>query len=102
VLETLYDTCAVRGCEVPGLLCEIDHVDGWALGNSPTDIDKLALCCGWHNRWKHANPEQIEISQGEDGRFVYRTLPPKGKAARSRRRLVDQADNPWRNDHHAA
>ncbi|MFG2007055.1 DUF222 domain-containing protein [Spirillospora sp. NPDC048911] len=102
VLETLYDTCAVRGCEVPGLLCEIDHVDGWALGNSPTDIDKLALCCGWHNRWKHANPDQIQISQGQDGLFVYRTLPPKGKAARSRRRLVDQADNPWRNDHHAA
>ncbi|MFG2000221.1 DUF222 domain-containing protein [Spirillospora sp. NPDC048911] len=102
VLETLYDTCAVRGCEVPGFLCEIDHVDGWALGHSPTDIDKLALCCGWHNRWKHANPEQIEISEGVDGLFVYRVLPPKGKAARSRRRLVDQADNPWRGDHHAA
>ncbi|MFG2000660.1 DUF222 domain-containing protein [Spirillospora sp. NPDC048911] len=102
VLETQYDTCAVRGCEVPGLLCEIDHVDGWALGNSPTDIDKLALCCGWHNRWKHANPEQMQISQGEDGRYVYQALPPGEKASRSRRRSFDQADNPWRDDHHAA
>lgn len=48
VLETLYPTCAVQGCEVPGTLCEVDHINGWALGNSPTDIDKLALCCGWH------------------------------------------------------
>ncbi len=50
VLETLYPTCAVHGCEVPGTLCEVDHVYGWALGNSPTDIDQLALSCGWHNR----------------------------------------------------
>ncbi|MFG2006441.1 DUF222 domain-containing protein [Spirillospora sp. NPDC048911] len=100
VLETQYDTCAVWGCEVPGFLCEIDHVDGWALGNSPTDINKLALCCGWHNRWKHANPKQMHISN-DDGCFVYRTLPPLG-AHGSRRRPSDQADNPWWNPHHAA
>ncbi|MFG2002805.1 DUF222 domain-containing protein [Spirillospora sp. NPDC048911] len=102
VLETLYDTCAVQGCAVPGFLCEIDHVDGWALGNSPTDIDKLALCCGWHNRWKHANPKQMHISRGDHGRYVYRTLPPD-EAVRSRRRPSDdQADNPWHDPRHAA
>jgi hypothetical protein len=76
ILETLYSTCAVQGCEVPGTLCEADHVDGWALRDSPTDIDKLALCCAWHNRWKHANPAQIEIRKATNGRYVYRVLPP--------------------------
>ncbi|MGW2306490.1 DUF222 domain-containing protein [Actinomadura luteofluorescens] len=77
VLETLYPTCAVQGCEVPGTLCEVDHINGWALGNSPTDIDKLALCCGWHNRYKHTKPHQIHITHNPTtGRFTYRLLPP--------------------------
>ncbi|TDD72194.1 HNH endonuclease signature motif containing protein [Actinomadura rubrisoli] len=83
VLETQYPTCAVHGCEVPGTLCEVDHVDGWVLGNSPTDIDKLALCCSWHNRFKHTNAEQIRISRNADGRYLYRILPPPD--ARSRK-----------------
>ncbi|MBO2455944.1 DUF222 domain-containing protein [Actinomadura barringtoniae] len=98
-LETLYDTCAVHGCEVPGFLCEVDHVDGWALG-SPTDIDKLTLCCGWHNRWKHANPDQLQISRN-DGRFVYRTLAPDG-ITRSRRSSPDRVANPWYDDQELA
>ncbi|MFG2016827.1 HNH endonuclease signature motif containing protein [Actinomadura geliboluensis] len=76
VLETLYSTCAVQGCEVPGTLCEVDHVNGWALGHSPTDIDKLALTCGWHNRYKHTNPHQITITKTPDGRYTYRLHPP--------------------------
>ncbi|XRQ03971.1 DUF222 domain-containing protein, partial [Actinomadura welshii] len=76
VLETLYPTCAVQGCEIPGTLCEVDHVHGWALGHNPTDIDKLALTCGWHNRWKAAHPTQIHITKGHDGHYTYRTGPP--------------------------
>ncbi|MEU9842516.1 DUF222 domain-containing protein [Actinomadura sp. NPDC048032] len=76
VLEALYPTCAVQGCEVPGTLCEVDHVNGWALGNSPTDIDKLALCCGWHNRYKHTNPQQIRTTHDPTGRYTYQLLPP--------------------------
>ncbi|TDC82017.1 HNH endonuclease signature motif containing protein [Actinomadura sp. 7K507] len=76
VLETLYATCAVEGCEAPGTLCEADHVDGWALGHSPTDIDKLALACGWHNRWKAANPAHTHIARGQNGRYTYRVRPP--------------------------
>jgi hypothetical protein len=76
VLQTLYPTCAVHGCEVPATLCEVDHVHGWALGHSPTDIDQLTLCCGWHNRFKHANPTQIAITKDGAGRYVYRVLPP--------------------------
>ncbi|WP_141583336.1 HNH endonuclease signature motif containing protein [Actinomadura sp. WMMA1423] len=77
VLETLYPTCAVQGCEVPGILCEVDHVNGWALGKSPTDIDKLALCCGWHNRYKHTNPQHIHTRQDPTtGRYLYLLHPP--------------------------
>ncbi|WP_160160887.1 HNH endonuclease signature motif containing protein [Actinomadura sp. K4S16] len=77
VLETLYSTCAVRGCEVPGTLCEVDHVNGWALGDSPTDIDKLALCCGWHNRYKHTHPQHIHTTHDPTtGRYTYRLHPP--------------------------
>ena len=81
VLESLYPACAVEGCEVPGTLCEVDHVHGWALGRSPTDIDQLALCCGWHNRWKHANPTQIHIVTGADGHHTYRLAAPPDAAA---------------------
>ncbi|MFG2089088.1 DUF222 domain-containing protein [Spirillospora sp. NPDC048824] len=76
VLETLYPTCAVQGCEVPGTLSEVDHVKGWALGDSPTDIDQLALVCGWHNRWKAGHPSRLTITKEQDGRYSYRALPP--------------------------
>ncbi|WP_141578690.1 HNH endonuclease signature motif containing protein [Actinomadura sp. WMMA1423] len=77
VLETLYPTCAVQGCQVPATLCEVDHVNGWALGDSPTDIDKLALCCGWHNRYKHTNPQHIHTTHDPTtGRYLYRLHPP--------------------------
>jgi hypothetical protein len=85
VLETLYSTCAVQGCEVPGTLCEVDHVHGWALGNSPTDIDKLALCCGWHNRYKHTHPDRLHITKAQDGRYTYRLHPPGTDALHQRR-----------------
>ncbi|MEU8799292.1 DUF222 domain-containing protein [Spirillospora sp. NPDC048819] len=81
VLETLYPTCAVQGCEVPGTLCEVDHVNGWALGHSPTDIDRLTLACGWHNRFKHTNAEQVHIARNADGRYIYRVLPPPDATA---------------------
>ncbi|NDU77177.1 DUF222 domain-containing protein, partial [Actinomadura sp. DSM 109109] len=75
VLETLNPTCAVQGCQVPGTLCEVDHVHGWALG-SPTDIDQLTLACGWHNRWKATHPHQIHITKTPNGRYTYRIEPP--------------------------
>ncbi|MFI0357852.1 DUF222 domain-containing protein [Actinomadura sp. 9N407] len=78
VLEALYPTCAVQGCEVPGTLSEVDHVDGWALDHGATDIDRLTLCCGWHNRWRHTNPHQTHIHKDHNGRFIYRLLPPPG------------------------
>ncbi|NEA25907.1 HNH endonuclease signature motif containing protein [Actinomadura bangladeshensis] len=93
VLETLYSTCAVHGCNVPGTLCEIDHVDGWALG-SPTDIDQLALTCGWHNRYKHSNPDSLKITKSPDGRYTYR-LPPPGLRTLGRTAQTAERPPPW-------
>ncbi|WUI01198.1 HNH endonuclease [Spirillospora sp. NBC_00431] len=77
VLHTLYPTCAVQDCQVPGSLCEVDHVHGWALGHSPTDIDQLTLCCGWHNRYKHTHPDRLKITHdNHTGRYTYHLLPP--------------------------
>ncbi|WP_149260264.1 HNH endonuclease signature motif containing protein [Actinomadura sp. K4S16] len=96
VLETLYPTCAVQGCEVPGTLCEVDHVNGWALGNSPTDIDKLALCCGWHNRYKHTHPQQIHTTQDPaTGHYTYQLLPPPDTPAASPRTTDPPAILNW-------
>ena len=77
VLETLYPTCAVRGCEVPGPLCEVDHVAGWVLDDGPTDIDNLALTCCFHNRFKAAEPDRVHIDRAADGRYTYRLLAPQ-------------------------
>ena len=76
VLEALNPTCAVQGCEVPGTLCEVDHVAGWALGDTPTDIDNLTLTCGFHNRFKAGSPDQVHVTRTQDGRYAYRLLPP--------------------------
>ncbi|TDC77955.1 HNH endonuclease signature motif containing protein [Actinomadura sp. 7K507] len=78
VLEALNPTCAVQGCEVPGPICEVDHVNGWVLGNTPTDIDNLTLTCAFHNRFKAARPTQIYISRDSNGRYIYRLPPPGG------------------------
>ncbi|MFC6931038.1 DUF222 domain-containing protein [Actinomadura yumaensis] len=83
VLQVLYPVCVVNGCEVPGHLCEVDHVDGWALANGATDIDRLVLCCAWHNRFKHAQPERISIRQTPDGLYTYRLLSPGHRSGKS-------------------
>ncbi|MES9537056.1 DUF222 domain-containing protein [Actinomadura sp. NPDC000600] len=104
VLETLNPTCAVEGCEVPGTLCEVDHVTGWALG-SPTDIDQLTLTCGWHNRWKATNPHRLHITRSLGGRYTYHlrppgtdlpaTRPPSTTPSRPPRPSAEHPLNPW-------
>ncbi|MBC6466552.1 hypothetical protein HKK74_13710, partial [Actinomadura alba] len=75
VLRALYATCAVEGCDIPTGLCEIHHTDGWKLG-SPTDIDKLAPACGFHNRWIEDNPDRVRTIRDANGRYIIHCLPP--------------------------
>jgi hypothetical protein len=42
--------CTRPGCTAPAYWCEAHHDDGWAAGNSPTDITKLSLACAADNK----------------------------------------------------
>ncbi len=41
--------CTAPGCDMPGYLSEVHHVDEWADGGR-TDIDDLTFGCGQHHR----------------------------------------------------
>jgi HNH endonuclease len=41
--------CSAPGCDVPGYLCEVHHVEDWAQSGL-TDIDNLTFACGPHHR----------------------------------------------------
>ncbi|PRZ41808.1 HNH endonuclease [Antricoccus suffuscus] len=41
--------CSFPGCDVPPEWCQIHHVTPWRDGG-PTDLDNLALACGYHHR----------------------------------------------------
>ncbi|OCB27626.1 hypothetical protein A5674_01080 [Mycobacterium malmoense] len=41
--------CTHPGCDVPGYLCEVHHVEDWAHTHR-TGIDQLTLACGPHHR----------------------------------------------------
>jgi hypothetical protein len=48
VLHALDRGCTAPGCDAPGYLSEVHHVDEWAEGGS-TNIDKLTFGCGQHH-----------------------------------------------------
>ena len=41
--------CSHPGCDMPGYLCEVHHIDEWAHGG-PTDIDNLTFACAPHHK----------------------------------------------------
>jgi hypothetical protein len=41
--------CSHPGCDIPGYLCEVHHIQEWA-GNRTTDINQLTFACGSHHR----------------------------------------------------
>jgi len=49
VLHAKERGCSAPGCDVPGYLCEVHHVDEWADGGL-TNIDSLTFACGAHHR----------------------------------------------------
>jgi hypothetical protein len=68
VLEALYPTCAVVGCQIPAHLSEIHHLGGgWKFG-TPTDIDRLVPACRFHNQWIDDHPHQITEVRDQTGR----------------------------------
>ena len=91
VLHGLDRGCTRPGCDVPGYLTEVHHVDEWAAGGA-TDVDRLTFACkadhrlltvgGWKTR-KLANgrtewipPPQLPLRPGtNDFHHPERLLP---------------------------
>lgn len=63
--------CTAPGCEMPGYLSEVHHVDEWATGGL-TNIDKLTFACGCHH--KLIKPGGWRTRKRKDG--VTEWLPP--------------------------
>ncbi|MEO3855233.1 DUF222 domain-containing protein [Acrocarpospora sp. B8E8] len=59
-LFSTYATCIAQGCPIPARLCQIDHIDPWVVGGQ-TNLDRLAPCCGFHNRDRAIHPERYEL-----------------------------------------
>jgi hypothetical protein len=49
VLHSRDRGCTTPGCDMPGYLCEVHHVDEWVEGGL-TNIDKLTFACRAHHR----------------------------------------------------
>ena len=85
--------CTAPGCDVPGYLTEVHHVDEWALGGQ-TDIDKLTFGCRQHHAllgpggWKTRKlkdgstewipPPQLPLASGTNDYHHPERLVPDG------------------------
>lgn len=65
--------CTAPGCDVPGFLCEVHHVDEWSEGGM-TNIDRLTFACGPHHRL--IKPGGWRTRKRPDGNTEW--LPPPG------------------------
>jgi len=63
--------CTAPGCDVPGYLCEVHHVDEWSDGGL-TNVDRLTFTCGPHHRL--IKPGGWRTRKRKDGNTEW--LPP--------------------------
>ena len=64
--------CSAPGCDMPGYLCEVHHVEDWADGGH-TDVDKLTFACGAHHRL--LKPGGWSTRKRSDGTTEWRPPP---------------------------
>ncbi len=70
-LHALERGCSAPGCDVPGYLCEVHHVDEWSSGGL-TNVDRLTFACRPHHRL--IKPGGWRTRKLSDGRTEW--LPP--------------------------
>lgn len=63
--------CSAPGCDMPGYLCEVHHLDEWADGGA-TDVDCLTFACAQHHRL--VTPGGWKTRKHRDGHTEW--LPP--------------------------
>lgn len=73
VLHGLEGGCTKPGCPAPGYWSQAHHVEGWAAENGRTDITKLTLACGPHNRLIEKG--RWSTRKRKDGRTEW--IPPR-------------------------
>ena len=56
--------CTHPGCDMPGYLCEVHHVDDWAQGG-PTDIDNLTFACAPHHKLLGQGWRTTKLTNGQ-------------------------------------
>ncbi len=71
VLHAMDRGCSAPGCDMPGYLCEVHHVDEWS-ETYRTDIDNLTFACGPHHRL--LKPGGWTTRKRADGRTEW--IPP--------------------------
>jgi hypothetical protein len=72
VLHSKDRGCTAPGCDMPGYLCEVHHVDEWADGGR-TDVDRLTFACGAHHRL--IKPGGWSTRKRRDGSTEWRPPP---------------------------
>jgi hypothetical protein len=72
VLHSKDRGCTAPGCDMPGYLCEVHHVDEWADGGR-TDVDRLTFACGTHHRL--IKPGGWSTRKRRDGSTEWRPPP---------------------------
>jgi len=92
VLHALDRGCTRPGCDVPGYLTEVHHIEEWAAGGA-TDVDKLTFACkpdhrlitvdGWrtrklpNGRTEWIPPPQLPLPRGTNGQHHLERLLPE-------------------------
>lgn len=66
-LATVYDACAVEGCDRPYAWTDLHHADPWARGGR-SDLQRAVPVCGWHHRRLHDPRYHHTVETGPRGR----------------------------------
>ena len=69
--------CTFPGCDAPGYVAEVHHVDGWASGGS-TDIDDLTFGCHPHHKLHDKGWRTVKLPNGETEWIPPPHLPLRG------------------------
>jgi len=56
--------CSHPGCDIPGYLTEVHHVQEWARGG-PTNIDNLTFACGQHHKLLDKGWQTRKLANGK-------------------------------------
>jgi hypothetical protein len=85
--------CIFPDCDRPAAWCHLHHVEHWEDGG-PTDVDNLAMLCGFHHRVTHSAGWEMTTDTDEDGEptgwFTWTT--PEGEQLHSQRHQQRQPD----------